>query len=96
MARLKAGARHHPAWSHPWTSTKKHISAVRALEAIGYSYSNDEWLPPATPTPPFLFTDAALRAALAELQVIVDLIDSHGWYQHWPLGRDPNVPGGKG
>jgi hypothetical protein len=66
------------------------------LEAIGYSYSNDEWLPPATPTPPFLFTDAALRAALAELQVIVDLIDSHGWYQHWPLGRDPNVPGGKG
>jgi hypothetical protein len=25
---------------------KQRISAVRMLEAIGYSYSNDEWLPP--------------------------------------------------
>jgi hypothetical protein len=76
---------------------KKHISAVRALEAIGYSYSNGEWLPPATAaSPPFLFTDAALRAALTELQVIVDLIDSYGWGQRWSLGKDPTVPGGKG
>jgi hypothetical protein len=76
---------------------KKHISAVRALEAIGYSYSNDEWLPPATAaTPPSLFTDAALRTALAELQEIVDLIHSYGWGRRWPLGRDPSIPGGKG
>jgi hypothetical protein len=26
---------------------KKCISAVRALEAIGYSYGNGEWMPPA-------------------------------------------------
>jgi hypothetical protein len=43
-----------------------------------------------------LFTDAALRAALTELQVIVDLIDSYGWGQRWWLGKDPTVPGGKG
>jgi len=73
---------------------KKRISAV---EAIGYSYSNGEWLPPATAaTPSSLFTDAALHAALAELQVIVVLIDSYGWGQRWPLGRDPTMPGGKG
>jgi hypothetical protein len=76
---------------------KKHISAVRALDAIGYNYSNGEWLPPATAaTPPPLLTDAALRAALAELQMIVDLIDSYGWFQRWPLDRDPTMLGRKG
>jgi hypothetical protein len=49
-------------------------------------------LPPAATVTPL--TDAALRAALTELKAIVDLIERYE--ERCPLGKDPNVPGGKG
>jgi hypothetical protein len=97
---------------------KQRISAVRMLEAIGYNYRNDEWLPPGAVAgavgAPLPFTAEAdamhgmlmLRADTlascqegsgeeSELEAIVDLLEAYEC-KRWPLGTDPNVPGGKG
>jgi len=37
---------------------RQRISAVRTLEAIGYSYINGEWLAPTGPSPARQFADA--------------------------------------
>jgi hypothetical protein len=79
---------------------KKRIAAVCALEALGYSYRDGEWLPPAAvaggvgaPLP--FTTEALMRRVKAELGAILDLIKRYEAGRRWPLGKDPSVPGGK-
>jgi hypothetical protein len=91
---------------------RKRISAVRALEALGYVYRDDEWLPP-TSAPISITAEAdSMHGVLmdradalmgctenseeeAELKAIVDTIEAYE-AKRWPLGKDSNVPGGKG
>ena len=100
---------------HPVPPGQRAISRpVRALRALGYSYRNDEWQPPAAATTPqsSLAEADAMHGALmwraealagctegsdeeAELEAIIDLIEAYE-AKRWPLGKDPNVPGGKG
>jgi hypothetical protein len=85
---------------------------VRALQTLGYSYRGGEWLPPAASPLSFTWEADAMHGTLmrradalvgcsegsdeeAELKAIVDLIEAYE-AKRWPLGKDPNVPGGKG
>jgi hypothetical protein len=87
------------------------VRALEAL-GYGYSHRTGEWLPPAAPPLPLIPEADAMHGALmrradalagctkasdeeGELETIVDLLEAYE-AKRWPLGKDPNVPGGKG
>lgn len=76
---------------------RKRIAVVHTLEVVGYSYCNGEWFAPAAAagTPPPMAADIEGSAEAGEFKAIVDLIEA--CEVKWgPLGKEANLPGGKG
>jgi hypothetical protein len=91
---------------------RQRITAVRVLQSLSYIYRGGEWPLPAGAPPLLTGEGDAMHGALmrradglagctegsdeeTELKAIGDVLEAYE-AKRGPLGKDPNVPGGKG